>query len=89
MSEQSDDDRRHNDRRSNDRRKEPRPMAEESWFGAMGADGDTEIQVDTDPDAGFGPRSVDPGQRSAAGSAADDDRRQQSREGEQCALMQT
>lgn len=64
-------------------------MAEESWFGAMGAEGDTEIQADADLDAGPGPRSVDPGQRSAAGSsAADDDRRQQSREARRVAASE-
>lgn len=46
MTEPIEHDRRQGDRRRGDRRGLARSMAEESWFGALGVGGDTEIQAD-------------------------------------------
>jgi two-component system, NtrC family, sensor histidine kinase PilS len=46
MTERTEHDRRQGDRRRSDRRGAPRSIAEESWFGALGVGGDTEIQAD-------------------------------------------
>jgi len=73
------------DRRRGDRRQhEPRTVAEESWFGALGVGGDTDLQ-DTLGDSGAprqrapqpgGDGARDPG----AAAAAQDDRRDETRE---------
>jgi two-component system sensor histidine kinase PilS (NtrC family) len=66
--------RRQADRRHGDRRARPtRPAAEESWFGALGAEGDTGFHADDVADARA---NVEP----AARDARQDERRQRTRE---------
>lgn len=67
MTEPTERDRRQGDRRRGDRRGTPRSMAEESWFGALGVGGDTEIQADP-ADSGLTGRH--PARRFADESAA-------------------
>lgn len=73
--------RRRGDRRRGDRRRQ-QPVAEESWFGALGVEGDTEMHADDLHDAAGAEKP--PVERRAAGSRRADDRidarRQQSRE---------
>jgi two-component system sensor histidine kinase PilS (NtrC family) len=51
MSDTSHLERRDGDRRSGDRRGRPQPVSEESWFGALGVEGDTEFHADDVADA--------------------------------------
>ena len=78
MSDDAYADRRRGDRRQSDRR-HSRPMAEESWFGALG-EGDTEIHGDDVHDAARAP-SIDPAALPAAGrDPRREAQRQQTRE---------
>jgi two-component system, NtrC family, sensor histidine kinase PilS len=92
MTDQADSDRRRIDRRQGDRRKQPRPMTEESWFGALGADGDTEIQRDPVSGSSFDPRVQAAREFEAGGAAAKPadphDRQQQTREARRVAASE-
>ncbi|MFO1219108.1 MAG: ATP-binding protein [Burkholderiaceae bacterium] len=71
-------DQRQTDRRRGDRRHGARVIAEESWFGALGVGGDTEIQADP-ADAPVA-RSGRSGERAAASAVDDEARRTETRE---------
>jgi two-component system sensor histidine kinase PilS (NtrC family) len=79
MAEQRHGERRRIDRRQADRRQTQRPVAEESWFGVLGVEGDTEFHADDLRDASHTP----PADGAAAAPGANenlDTRRQRSRE---------
>lgn len=84
MTDQADIDRRRINRRQGDRSRQPRPMAEESWFGALGVEGDTDVHRDTISGSGFDRGVREAGDTVSTGAdtkpAGPDDRRQQTRE---------
>lgn len=72
--------RRLGDRRLTDRRRPSRSIAEESWFGALGVGGDTEIQGDAIEGASATTDGTPPPVASGPGASIDDARRAESRE---------